>query len=367
MLIRNTKSQYGVVAQLIHWVTAGLFAYMLYLGFTMVDMKYSPAMFEKYGLHKSLGATILAIAVLRLVWRLVNPSPALPDDTPKHEKLAAHGAHFLLYLLLFALPLSGWVMSSALGFPVEPFGQFKLPNLVEPDKALGELMKEVHFYLVWTFIVVASLHILGALKHHFIDKNNILKRMLIPAKKLLVVGLLVTPMPSLAAQEWQVDKEKSTVGFEAGWSGSPVAGKIKSYKAEIKFSPDDLEGSSAKIELDTSSIDTEYPERDEAIVGTDWFDSAKFPAATFESTAFKYIGGAEYEITGNLTIRDITKEVTFPFEFTTDTDGTSRAKGELTLKRLDFGIGQGEWQATDYVADEVKVIVDLHANPESGK
>lgn len=128
--------------------------------------------------HKSVGITILALVVLRLAWRWLNEHPPLPDTLKRYELALARFTHTALYVLLFAMPLSGWMMSSARGFPVSWFGFFQLPDLVPKNRTLYEALLMTHQTLAVVLFVVIGLHIAGALKHHFVHKDDVLKRML---------------------------------------------------------------------------------------------------------------------------------------------------------------------------------------------
>jgi cytochrome b561 len=128
--------------------------------------------------HKSFGITILMLAAIRLVWRLMNPTPDLTAETKPWERVLAKLSHLLLYALIFAMPLTGWMMSSARNFPVSWFKLFQLPDLVAPGEQTFHQMNDLHHLLFKVLVGVALLHIAGALKHHFYDKNDVLKRML---------------------------------------------------------------------------------------------------------------------------------------------------------------------------------------------
>lgn len=178
MGLRNTQDEYGAVAKGFHWAVALLVIGVICAGLYMVNLDLSPAKLQIYALHKSVGITILVLVALRLVWRFSNAHPAaLPTHRP-WEKILARIVHALLYLSLFLMPLSGWVMSSAKGFSVSVFDLFTLPDLVRPDEALAKQAVLVHKTVAYTLIVMIGLHLAGALKHHVIDRDKTLRRML---------------------------------------------------------------------------------------------------------------------------------------------------------------------------------------------
>ncbi|HUL18609.1 MAG TPA: cytochrome b [Steroidobacteraceae bacterium] len=178
MTLRNTTRRWGVIAQLLHWLIV-LFIVAQFTLATLFDEL--PAGAKKLTLlsrHKSIGITILMLALVRLVWRWNNPTPFLPDTLKPYERVLARLTHLLLYVLLFAVPLSGWLMSSARGFPVSWFGFWQLPDLVPKNKGLYGALLTTHGILAWTLGIVATVHLLAALKHHFVLKDDVLRRML---------------------------------------------------------------------------------------------------------------------------------------------------------------------------------------------
>jgi cytochrome b561 len=182
MTIRNTTHRWGALAQLLHWLIVLLIIAQFTLALLADDL---PAGMKKLILlsrHKSIGITILLLACARLGWRWANPTPALPATLKPYERALARGTHFLLYLLLFLIPLTGWTMSSARGFPVSWFGFIQLPDLVPKNKALYEALLTTHHTLAWTLTGLVALHVGAALKHHFMLKDDVLRRML-PATK----------------------------------------------------------------------------------------------------------------------------------------------------------------------------------------
>lgn len=178
MSIRNTHTRWGYIAQLLHWLIVALIILQTILASIAEDLSVGPKKEQVYGWHKSVGITVLALAVLRLLWRWANPTPALPNTLKAYERVLASLTHFGLYALLFAQPISGWLMTSAQGFPVSWFGFFQLPNLVHRNSGLFETLKSTHDSLALALYLIVFLHVAAALKHHFLLKDDVLRRML---------------------------------------------------------------------------------------------------------------------------------------------------------------------------------------------
>ena len=175
-----SSTRYTHVAIAMHWLLALMIIGSLSLGLYMADLPFSPARLKLYNWHKWAGVAILVLSALRLLWRLSHRPPAdLP--MPAWQQRAASGAHLVLYGLFFAVPLAGWAYSSAAGFPIVWFGVLPLPDFVPVDRALSESLKPLHRWLAYALCAVVMLHIAGALKHHFIDRDGLLRRML-PAR-----------------------------------------------------------------------------------------------------------------------------------------------------------------------------------------
>jgi cytochrome b561 len=179
MPIRNTTTRWGSVAQLLHWVIVALIITQYVLASMSANLPLGLAKLVVLARHKSVGITILALAVIRLVWRLVNKeTPGLPNTLKPWERGAAHVTHYGLYILLFAMPLTGWAMSSARNFPVSWFNLVQLPDFVAPNRPLYDVLHTVHAGLAWALTAIAVLHVAAALKHHFVLKDDVLRRML---------------------------------------------------------------------------------------------------------------------------------------------------------------------------------------------
>lgn len=169
---------YTVTARTLHWVTAALVLLMVPLGIVIKNEAGGSAQEFLYNLHKSIGATLIPIVLVRLFYRLNNPPPPLPDDIPAIQKFAAHATHWALYVLILAQPIVGYIMTSAYPAPVPFFGLFNLPAIWPANRALSEQLSVVHLYLGIAIAVVAAMHIGAALFHHFVRRDRVLMRMI---------------------------------------------------------------------------------------------------------------------------------------------------------------------------------------------
>jgi cytochrome b561 len=176
-------TRYTPVAILLHWIIGIMMLGLFAMGLYMADLPFSPNKLKLFSWHKWAGISVLILAACRLAWRITHRPPAFPPSLAKYEKVLATAGHHLLYLLMFIIPLSGWLMSSAKGFPVVYFGIYQLPDLVAKNHDLGELLEKIHEVLNYSMITIVAGHAFSAIKHHFIHKNDVLKRMLPCCKK----------------------------------------------------------------------------------------------------------------------------------------------------------------------------------------
>lgn len=369
MIWRNTPDSYGIVAKGFHWIIALLVVGLIGVGLYMTGRDPSPQLFATYAFHKSIGITVLFLVVLRLVWRVSNPHPAPLPNHRRWEKMLARVIHGLLYLALFVMPLSGWIMSSAKGFSVSVFNLFTLPDFVPRDDGLAALAGEVHEIAAWTLIAMIGLHFAGALKHHIVDRDATLRRML-PALAVFAVVSGVAVIPAAyadnAVSQWSIIPAEGTLSFEGQQMGAPFTGRFPEFSGQIAFDPDRLDESRADITIAIAGLDAGSSDRNRYLPMDDWFAAARFPTARFVTEKITPgLSRGQYVARGQLTIRDVTLPVTLPFtlDITSGENGgeVAHMRGETTLNRLDFGIGQGEWADTKSVAAEVRVRVDLRA------
>lgn len=176
-MLKNTQQRYGIIAKSFHWIMFLMLTVAIIAGNFLAQLPQGPEKLEAAGIHKSVGLLLLLLVLLRLLWRLVNPQPNDPSDVTPLQNRLAHGMHGLLYILMFAQPIAGILMSQAAGLPVSFFGMVELPTLIGQDESIAGFFKAVHG-LVWILLVIAVIgHAGAALYHHFIQKDDTLKKM----------------------------------------------------------------------------------------------------------------------------------------------------------------------------------------------
>lgn len=174
----TTPATYSRPAIALHWLIALIIFVSFPVGLYMVDLPLSPAKLKIYSYHKWAGVTVLILALVRVMWRATHAAPPLPASMPHWQQALAGATHILLYGLMLAIPVSGWLMSSALGFQTVYFGVLPIPDLIAKNKLLGEQLKFVHMFLNYTLAALVVTHVAAALKHHLVDRDDVLTRML---------------------------------------------------------------------------------------------------------------------------------------------------------------------------------------------
>lgn len=171
--------KYTKTAMLLHWLMALFIIANFFLGLTMVDIPgLTPTKLTYFAWHKWIGVTVLGLACLRLLWRRVHPAPTYFPGMPAWQEKTASGLHILLYVLFLGITLSGYLYTTAAGIPVVYLGLFQIPALFEPDQGLKAFFKTTHFLMNRAMVCAVVLHVAAALKHHFIDRDDTLRRML---------------------------------------------------------------------------------------------------------------------------------------------------------------------------------------------
>lgn len=175
-MLRNTAQSYGSIAKFFHWIIALLIIGLVFVGYFMGGISDKPTRISIINAHKLTGLTVLALMILRAGWALINPKPLLPLATPTWERVLVRCAHLLLYAFVIAMPLSGWIGSVAAGY-VPHFANYVFNLPITPDPALAKLAFLAHYVLAIIIIVFVVLHIVAALYHHYIKRDDILRRM----------------------------------------------------------------------------------------------------------------------------------------------------------------------------------------------
>jgi cytochrome b561 len=170
--------RYTAPAIVLHWLIALALAGNLIVGFWMADLALSPLKLKVYSWHKWSGVTIFLLVVLRVLWRLAHRPPAMPASMPRWQITASHVSHAVLYLLTLAVPLTGWLYSSARGFQTVWFGVLPIPDLLAKDALLADLLHDAHENLNLLMAALVIVHVAAALKHHFVDRDDVLRSML---------------------------------------------------------------------------------------------------------------------------------------------------------------------------------------------
>jgi cytochrome b561/polyisoprenoid-binding protein YceI len=427
---RGGLTRYATIAIVLHWIIALAIVIQVSLAWRFGG-DHSPTGFALTQLHKSIGVTILFLSLIRLGWRLANPPPPEPAGLSAWERVLSLAVHWGFYVIMIGMPLTGWIMVSAskTQIPTILFGVVPWPNIpgmagLAPAakhmwRSLGE---NGHGLLAWGVYGLLALHMAGALKHQFFDRDApILPRMApgaVPGRwwepRLTLIVLAVAgafafgafvnpphpavgpppaagapPQPFLpespavpqafdanpAGQEaadadapapkasgavaWKV-APGSSLNFETKWGADAVQGRFNSWKADILFGPDALDKSKVTVTIDMTSAKTGDEQRDASLPSGDWFDAATHPKAVFTATKFEKKGEGSYVAHGTLEMRGVKKPVDLPFKLKIVGD-KAQMGGETSLDRTLFGVGQGEFMSTDQVPAKVVVRVQLNA------
>jgi len=355
---RNTSESWGLVMRALHWLMAVLFLLQLTIGWIAGQMARSPAKIDVMTGHKSLGISLLILAVVRLIWRLLNPRPQALEGTHAWEARVSQMVHISLYFLLFALPLSGWLAASTSIVPWKFWWMIPWPKIADPDPALHEMAETAHNLLIWFLLGLLALHIGAALRHHFIKRNRVLLRMWKGSPLLLLVA---TTGPCQAAEDrWQSITARSELQFIAYYENQPLEGRFGRFI--VSLSTDEKSGQPAllRVEVDVTSADMNDREINDELSQADWFDSGTFPQAIFASHSIVQISEGQFTARGALTLKGIELALDVPFNWQAK-ENSAEIGGSMQLSRLAWKIGLGEWSGEDIIADTVqlKFKVDL--------
>jgi len=361
-----SQGHYTRTAILLHWLIALIIVVAWPVGLLMGDLEISPLKIKVFAWHKWAGMTVLFLSVIRLAWRAMHPAPGYPESMAHWQVRVSKGVQWSLYVLLFAVPMTGWLFSSAAGYSVFYLNLIHLPDLVEKNKELADQLHEIHESLNWALLALFVLHFAAALKHHFFDKDTILIRMLRSAPKTPLVGLIfgMFMLGSFHSEPLYAAgfiPEKSEIKFISRQMGVEVEGRFRKFEGDVVFKPSDLAKSFARIDVELASIDLGNADSEQEVKGKDWFLVSSFPKGSFQTTSIKLKSPDHYEAAGTFTLKGVTKQMVIPIT-TKLLNGHTMAEGQFNLKRTDFKIGQGIWADPEAVGIEITVIFRLALN-----
>lgn len=362
---------YGSVARLLHWLVAGMIVLQYVLAKMAEAADEDGEKFRQLVLlanHKSVGISILTVAVLRLGWRLYQSPPA-PLPMPAWQRMASAFSHGTFYALLFIMPMTGWLMSSAANISVSWFNLIALPDFIGPNEELENLFAGVHETFAKILFLLAVVHVAAALKHTFIDKDGILRRIVSPISLIVFVLIIIAGImqliPASRAQEveppmWVVDYESSHIRFTAEQAGATFDGEWQDWSAELRFASAMLEQAAFDVTVSVIGVSTLDEERDETMLDKEFFNAAAFPTVHYRATSFSAADDDTFVAAGNIEVKGSSSPVALTFSVSADgnrriLDGTAR------LDRLTLGIGTDEWEDTQWIGQYVDVTVHVEA------
>lgn len=412
-----SPKRYSAGAIALHWAIALLLVFQMGLGWRMVNMGNAPQTFAAFQFHKSLGIAILMLSLARLVLRGFASRPVPVEANPAAAYLAK-AVHGSLYAFMIVGPLTGWALVSTakITIPTKLFGMIPWPHL-PLSQTWHELSEAGHSILAWVGAALIVLHLAGAVRHHLARSNDVdvIGRMVplfdaVPRRGQALsaafgaIALLAAsfaapwllyhagpapeaPLPAaLASASTELDApiaDEPTVaasgsetaeepvkasawtvqpggklGFTASMSGSPIAGRFDKWSAQIVFDPDALEDSSIVVKVLMLSADTSNSERDTMLRGPEFFGNAG--TAVFRSQKIRLVSGERYVASGTLGMNGVSRPLSLAYSVHIDGDRAT-ASGTATIDRTSFGIGSGQWAATDQIAAKVAVQFSLNA------
>lgn len=370
MALINTADSYGSVSRTLHWLTALLILTAIPLGVIANGLAYDTAealalKAQLFSLHKTIGVSAFLIGLARILWALTQPHPAQLHPERRTEVLAASLVHWALYLSLVLVPLTGWVHHAATtGFApiLWPFGQ-GLP-FVPQSEYVAKLAGNLHWVFTKVLLAALLLHVVGALKHHLIDRDSTLRRMvsgkaagghtkapksrgpLLAALAIYAAGAglavatipkgetTATPTLQAVASDWTVTEGTLDIGVQQ--MGQAVVGTFAVWTAAITFDETPTDGRHGDVTVTIATDSLTLGSVTAQAMTPEFFDATAFPTATFAAAILPAEGG--YLAEGTLTLRGVSVPVSMPFTMTVQ-DGVARMEGSVPLDRRDFGIG----------------------------
>ena len=421
-----SQHSYNVYSRWLHWIIAILIIFMIFLGWRLDD--HDSLRLSRVNLHKSVGILILLLSVVRLLIRFMTKAPpALPG--PKWQVWAANGLHVLFYVAMLGMPLTGWAMVSTSAREI-PFFMFHWPHMpfipvsASMENPVHEFFEFFHKLGAKLLIYgMIPLHVAAALKHQFVDKDEVMEHM-VPGLKprpllnwrwivpvgavLLAVGfgefifrgpassdqppapasesaeasdMADSAMASSSAEsstssavssssssssvsavtQWTVDKAASKLAWSTTFQGEAINGGFSGYSAQIAFDPDKLDQSHVKVAIDLGSVASGDNDRDGTLKSDQFFNIASFPKATYEASKFTKTDASHFVAHGKLSLHGVTKALDLPFSLTIKS-GVADMSGTADLDRTAFSVGSGDYAKTDAIPAVVKVAITLKAH-----
>lgn len=415
-------TRYTRVAIGLHWLIAAAIVTNMMLGWWMGNALDNTATRDSavtaFQWHKSLGLSILLLSLARLLWRFLNPAPALPDSMTAWERRLATLTHIAFYALMIAIPLSGWIYVSTqwrgdapLTIPTLWFELFEVPHLFALNEAshtlrqtVADISFEAHEVLVWAMLLLLFLHIAAAIRHQFILHDNLLARMLpwpgetapptahktthrnwlpvvltvLIAAAFLAIAIRPTAPPSASADtaamsaaldefiagegNWQTLIDKSDIRFSGAHVGRAFNGTFEEWQAVIRFDPAQAEQALIAAVIKTGSATDGVPMHDSTLPEAEWFDVGTHPFAYYRVTRVEHIADKRYALYGQLTIKNHSLELS-PLTLTAQGDNL-HITGSAAIDRADVDMGMESDPAGDYVSREINIHVNISAKPK---
>lgn len=398
-----SSERYTSVAITLHWLIAIAIVGMILGGWYMGDLPDgAPGQYFLYQMHKSIGITILLLTVARIIWRVMNRPPALPEEMNGLEKTASHLVHIGFYGLMIALPLTGWLYSSVsvkLDVPTVLYGIISWPDVpfvegLKTETASGTV-NFIHSKLAWVVLALLALHVAGAIKHEFSAEEGVLKRMIpglfgkaekpaapgrgamtafASALAVLVVVAGASPVLSVlsgsgqtvsvdAAFEpnWTVNPDASSIQFSGTHDGNIYSGTFSNWDAAIQFDPDNPGTSDVRVTISTTSAEASQKLYTDSLPSPEWFNTAAFPTASVEILNISAAGDDRYTSTARLTLKGLTVDADFPFSLEIEGD-VANMTGQAVFQRKALDLGQSSDPNADWVAEDVTVDVVVEAS-----
>lgn len=399
----RSSERYSSVAITLHWLIAIAIVGMIIGGMYMTGLEDgAPGQYFLFQLHKSIGITILLLTVSRIIWRVMNPPPPLPDEMNGLEKTASHLVHLGFYGMMVLLPLTGWLYTSIsvdLDVPTVLFGVVSWPDIPFVDglktEATSDAVETTHDLLAKLTLALLALHVAGALKHEFSAEQGVLKRMIpgvfgkadkpqAPGRGALtafgtalgafiiiagaapLLGALAGTGGAVAANSdvapnWAVNADASSISFSGTHDGNAYSGSFGNWDAAIRFDPDAPGDAVVNVTVSMASAEASQKLYSDSLPAPEWFNTSAFPTATVEIVDIAAASDGSYTSTARLTLKEQTVAAPFPFTLAIDGD-TASMRGEAVFQRKPLDLGQSSDPNGDWVGEDVRVDVVVEAS-----